>query len=657
MSERDVRDAGYIRGRPDRQDQLVGIADDIGNALGLAGMKVSRLNPATATVAKLRCDAEGPAGDEQFTVRAMRYVQDIRAALGWEEGQVFEFAPDPIVQRTSTGARIVQLQQLVYGVPVFQMVRTVVFAPNGRITMLKGDHAPIPQTFDTVPTVTAVAAVTAAGIHLASPEEEHLEPGAAPMVDLPPGWAPRGQVSFAMPSQPSVLDASPFLGSTPASLVAFYQGPATKLGWQIRLTAPATAQTVGTQWRLVVEAQSEGEPRILMCRQTSHTACAGDVFPRDPGRSPRTRVQFPLSPSTYRLPVRSRTFPNSWCTKDRTEGPNVRAYAEETGETVRGTDQGGTTVFTSATDLEQPVINAFYFCNVLHDFFELLGFDARAGNFESGSATATGAPGDPVLARTTNRPIAGLAYMVPRQDGQSPELGLGKHQPSDRHSALDLTVVAHEYAHGVMGRLVGGNAGEAALDAPQSAGLSEGFADFFALSYVNFNRGDEDELQVWGDWVSGQPGGMRRSPYDSHYPGRFGELGQPCYRERHDIGELWCAALMELLRRWEAALGRDKAYRYCWQAVMDSFKMFNEAPSLLDARNALEEALEHLGDAQGQTPADDGDSVTLTAEEHAEAMQMFETVFAHFGMGHGATTNGPSLEHVVPSTRLSPRRP
>jgi extracellular elastinolytic metalloproteinase len=643
IREVDTRDATFIRGEPELQDEIVAVAREVSDTLGMQGLEVKRLNPATATVAELRCLGPAPPGArEHFSLDAQAYVQAISAALGSGPDDVVDFAPDPVVQRTSTGAVIVHLHQVYRGVPVFRMTRTVTFAPDGRVTRVKGNHAPLPPTLDIVPVADAVRAVQAAGLFVAQPDEQ----GQAAEPPLPEGWTPTVVAAFALPSQPTVLDAAPFVGLTPTQLVLFYQGPTVRLGWQTQLNLPPTETSFGNQYAVVVAADRKG-PDVLFCRRSAHLIVEGEVFERDPVRTPRARIAFPLSPSAYRLPVRSPEFPRDWCYGDETEGRNVRAIHERTRQPARGSRAGGTVLFTSAADDDddQHVINAFYFCNYLHDFFELLGFDEAAGNFEVGSATATGGQGDPVLVMTHPRPVLGVAYMTPNPDGRSPRLGLGSHADSQRHSALDFTVVAHEYSHGVADRLVGGPGVSSALAMPQSAGFAEGIADFFALSIVNFGRPEgEGELQVIGDWVTDTAGGMRRHRYDGSYPATYGKLGSADYREPHDIGELWCASLMELIRRWSSRFGTDRSYPLCWRVVLDSLKVVNTPPSLLDARDALEEALDLLGDT-GE----------LDQEDLKAARRLFWETFARFGMGFGATTNGASLQGIVESTRLPPR--
>jgi extracellular elastinolytic metalloproteinase len=221
---------------------------------------------------------------------------------------------------------------------------------------------------------------------------------------------------------------------------------------------------------------------------------------------------------------------------------------------------------------------------------------------------------------------------------------LGFYRDTGKHTALDFTLVAHEYTHGVTSRLVGGAGDTVALAAPQSEGLGEGISDFFALSILNFRRrADQPELQVVGDWLTGTAGGLRCHPYDASYPGTYGMLGTVEYSKPHDIGELWCATMMELIRRWCDEFGRERAYPLGWRVVLDSLKRLSSAPSFLDARDGMEEELEGVRD-KGE----------LEETDHAAARRLLWEVFARFGMGFGATTDGARLQGIVESTQVPP---
>jgi extracellular elastinolytic metalloproteinase len=49
---------------------------------------------------------------------------------------------------------------------------------------------------------------------------------------------------------------------------------------------------------------------------------------------------------------------------------------------------------------QQKILNIFYFCNFMHDFLFMLGFDEEAGNFQIVNFSGKGTAGDAVLARS-----------------------------------------------------------------------------------------------------------------------------------------------------------------------------------------------------------------------------------------------------------------
>jgi extracellular elastinolytic metalloproteinase len=181
-------------------------------------------------------------------------------------------------------------------------------------------------------------------------------------------------------------------------------------------------------------------------------------------------------------------------------------------------------------------------------------------------------------------------------------------------------VVFHEFTHGVTNRLVGGPLNSRALDEPQSGGMGEGWGDYIACT-VN-------DSTVVGSWVVDEPGGIRRHAYDDDFPGGFGDIGTPEYREVHDIGEIWAATLLALNRR----LGKTLAL----QLVVDALKLSPANPSFLQMRDAILAALR----AKGQ-------SGQLTESEVRRRTAAAWEVFARFGMGVGASSIGASLTGVV----------
>ncbi|MEK6443845.1 M36 family metallopeptidase [Pseudonocardia sp. T1-2H] len=282
--------------------------------------------------------------------------------------------------------------------------------------------------------------------------------------------------------------------------------------------------------------------------------------------------------------------------------------------------RGGQVEFSGADAGPQRVVNLFYYCCLLHDLFYLLGFREADGNFQADTLSRGGVASDSVVATVFPGTVAATANMTTPKDGARPRLNVGIVEATGRHTALDATVVFHEYTHGVTSRLVGGPINTLSLTAAQSAGMSEGWSDFFACSIT--------EEPVIGAWVVDNPDGIRRHRYDADYPGSFGDLGTPEFATKHQIGELWCATLMEFARGTGTPLAL--------QVVVDSLKLAPANPSFLDARDAMLRALEGMR-ASGK----------LTAVAHAAARTALWTAFARFGMGPGASSDGARLDGLV----------
>ena len=176
-------------------------------------------------------------------------------------------------------------------------------------------------------------------------------------------------------------------------------------------------------------------------------------------------------------------------------------------------------------------------------------------------------------------------------DGTPPVMNMGLVTGTGRHTAFDSDVVFHEYTHGLTNRLVGGTRQGHTLDAPQSQGMGEGWSDFFALTIQNFFRAKagQPERIVVGPWVINNNAGIRSNPYDDSYPFTYGNVttfdrdpdtGLP---DEHQTGEIWCAALLMMVRRIRAALGNDiDGYRLGWQIVVDGLKL-NSSESVVPA--------------------------------------------------------------------------
>jgi extracellular elastinolytic metalloproteinase len=604
---------------------------------GNESVKLSGVNMFTGTPGNLKSE-NSPTATGSLIERALEHVNFTARAFGFAPGEPAEFVPDPKVQETSSGSAAVNLHQYYRGIPVFQMVRTVRFSPNKEITDTVGDNSSLPAGIDILPQMDVRSAVLTAARYVASPKEDETESRDGWGQSLRPtkldvsDFNPEILATFPMPSRPTVLNKGPFETEIPANLVIFDQGEKPRLGWYMAFTFPQHVEGY-----VVIVSCDDAPGEILFCKQTvQHVKAKGNVFEESPGRTPRSLTSFPRSIEDYHAKNNANLpadFPWDWVTADKTEGINVDAVLDDEGSSLNGSLEGAVLIFNPQNDSgnDQEVLNIFYFCNVMHDFFYMLGFNELSGNFQTDNFMRGGSKGDPVGSHAYNRTVRGTAYMSTPPDGQSPTMvmGLVRLQPKDRSTALDADVVFHEFTHGVTNRMVGGPMNNRALDADQSGSMGEGWSDYFALTFQNF--GKPNERVVTGDWAVARPSGIRMHPYDENYPGKFGDIGpNDPYNEVHNAGEIWCATLIHMNRLIGRALGsKEKGHQLGWQLVIDALKLTPSNPNFIQARNAILKALDDMRTAG-----------KLNDNDHKEVKKGTWTAFAKFGMGVNASSAG-----------------
>ncbi len=216
----------------------------------------------------------------------------------------------------------------------------------------------------------------------------------------------------------------------------------------------------------------------------------------------------------------------------------------------------------------------------------------------------------------------------------------------ERDSALDNSIVAHEYAHFMSSRLVGDSNG---LLNQQARSLGEGWSDFFALwMMVRESDGQVPSNNSWqGTWAigsharagttfsgAGNPAyylGIRRYPYSTNFAKnaltyKHLQLGQTLpavpgaptndNTEVHNAGEVWCSMLWEgyaaMLSARPFALAQERMLGY----LVASLKVTPVMPTFLEARDAF---------------------LSVVAAKDAQDLVLWTQAFAHRGMGFKAT--------------------
>ncbi|MBI1929646.1 M36 family metallopeptidase, partial [Candidatus Poribacteria bacterium] len=608
-----------------RETELHSLASGVSETLpGAHRVRIASFDAVTGNPAVVASES-APAERGNYIQRALDHLRSISGILGFAATQPAEFVADPHIQQASSGAVAVHLQQQYKGIPIFQAAETVRFSPDGTLKETAGSSVTVAQEVTVSPKLSVQDAVLKAAQHVAVPHPDERgatdsfgQPLPLTTVDLT-GFVPKIIATFPnKPDQPTVLEAGPFGDKIKASLIWFPMDSELRLAWEVIVTMP----NYDGQYRTMVDA-ANGE--ILYCRQlVLSVAARGNVY-RVNGASARQITDFPRPLADYGLPIPGGLpsgFPDDWVSVNSAAGNSVNTHLGDSGPTIQGTVQSGILTFNPADPVgdDQKVLNIFYLNCYMHDYFYLLGFKEADGNFQQDNFGRGGAPSDRVDARSYSGAVWGTASMGTPVDGSSPTMKMGLVTSTNRHTAFDSTVVFHEFMHGVTNRLVGGPMNVHALDADQSGGMGEGWGDYIACTINN--------TTVVGAWVVNQAGGIRVFPYDSNFPDHFGNLGTGRYTEVHNIGEIWCATLMEMNRKIGATLGV--------QLVVDALKLSPANPSFLDMRDSILSALDNKL-AAGQ----------LSSSAHATARSGIWTAFAKFGMGPGARSNGASLSGIA----------
>ncbi|MFD3218349.1 M36 family metallopeptidase [Bacillus sp. BR_7a] len=624
--------------------------NNLGNDTGNTTEK--RINPVTGSPALLELNNDTVDTESSFISRAIDAIKNNSSALGFSEGAILsgtEFIPDPAVIKTSTNNSIVHLYQIYRGIPVFQMFRTCRFSADGKLEDITGDSVNISEEINLIPVIGVESAMNAAINYLSTNlnmtgDETDAWGQLLPKVNIDISkFIPKVLVEFPTASRYTVLEKGEFGDVIPAHLVIFHQNPKSRLAWKFIITLENSLQ-----YEMIVGADEDSPGEILYCiASSSHMKAQGRVYESNGGENPKL-ISFPKSITDY--PVKPiidlpNNFPGDWVDETKTLGNNA--------DTTICNSDISTTECRQATYLEgevvngivkfepsnsekddQNILNAFYFCNLMHDFFYMLGFDEKSGNFQKRNTSGFGLPGDSVKVNVFNKAVYGTANMFTPIDGKSPVLNLGIVESTNRHTALDADVVIHEYVHGVTTRLVGGIINPSAMRLPQSSGMGEGYSDYFALTIQNINR--NEEKVVTGSWVTGEPIGIRMYKYDDDFPDNFGNIGKGRYSEVHNIGEIWCATLMYLNRRIVEELGKVEGYNLMWRIVVDSLKLCPANPSFLDARAAMIKVLKNLRTSN-----------QLSEVNFKTINKLAWQTFCKFGMGPNAKSAGASLRGIV----------
>ncbi|HEX5218090.1 MAG TPA: M36 family metallopeptidase [Verrucomicrobiae bacterium] len=475
-----------------------------------------------------------------------------------------------------------------------------------------------------------------------------------------------------------------------------------RMCWRVVLTG----RTSGKLFQVLVDA-ANGEVLVRHCWTKNAVEATYLVFDKDsaapllPGWSTPSTTQAPVTTQVNLTltALSANASPAGWVNTNpaifgltnTTFGNNIDAYLDWTNASPAygsanvlvprplGVLTNGRVEFTGpsfAVDFNQhptnspnrdvAVVNAFYWCNWMHDVLYELGFTEAAGNFQYDNWGRGGTDGDPVLMHvqtsigsargggiTSNSPL----------DGQPGDLWITLWGGIEgrRDGVLDTTIILHEYTHFLTQRLVGGGSG---ISEFQTLGLSEGWSDFFALSLLSSPEDDVHGCYQLGGFASYHHNGSfeqnyyfggRAYPYSTDllknpmtlnglelvqndYPHPSVPLS-PLYmpgnfriNEEHTHALIWAGALWDARANLIQKIGFSSGNWSMLELTTDAMKLGPPNPTFLQARDFV--LLANL--------------YTNAAQHHLELW----TAFAKRGMGYTALVTEGTNDFPEPPTVL-----
>jgi uncharacterized repeat protein (TIGR01451 family) len=273
------------------------------------------------------------------------------------------------------------------------------------------------------------------------------------------------------------------------------------------------------------------------------------------------------------------------------------------------------------------VTNLFFWANRYHDRLYQLGFTEQARNFQKDNFTRGGVANDAISLEVQDTARPDMPNFTVYMDGEQPrcQMSIFNAPTPKRDSGLDADLFLHEFTHGVSRRLHGNATG---LMFAQGKGMGEGWSDFYArcllssasenvdavyavaaYSSLNFSSLGTDNyyygLRRFPYAVKKTVGGMDNKPHNpltlkdvdpaqlvdtdgAYQPNPIGfSEGVKAASEPHNVGEIWCMALLEVRARIIKRMGYLDGNQRILQIVTNAMKMDPADPTLLDGRDTI----------------------------------------------------------------------
>ncbi|KAF2711882.1 extracellular metallo proteinase MEP [Pleomassaria siparia CBS 279.74] len=398
--------------------------------------------------------------------------------------------------------------------------------------------------------------------------------------------------------------------------------------------------------------------------RSSHSFGSNDSSPwgnSDPSEGPRVLITNPVLASSSEFGWHANGT-EQWHT---TVGNNVWAQYDRNGSTDMSKLADAERPYPTNNDMkfefpldlnakypsewiDAAVTQVFYTANMFHDLLYLLGFDEKAGNFEFNDNNAGGIGGDFVVAHIQVDEASDNAFFLTPPDGTNGvmTMGLWTNNGVVRDSSFDNSIVIHELTHGLSNRLTGGLKNGKCLNTVESAGMGEGWGDFFAQA-IRLKPGDtRDTDYAMGEWAANDPAGIRSHLYSTNMetnPLVYTDVDKAAKQE-HTIGTVWASILYEVLWNLIDKHGKnDNSFPDISQGCIPSDGRFLAMNLVMDGM-AIQPCNPNFVSAR--TAIIDADKALTGGENACELWK----AFAKRGLGKGAIfdSDGRTNSFLVP---------
>ncbi|KAJ3244413.1 Fungalysin/Thermolysin Extracellular metalloproteinase 5 [Chytriomyces hyalinus] len=452
---------------------------------------------------------------------------------------------------TNGGTHHVHFVQLVDGIEVTNGVANVNLTPDGKPYSVYSSFVP------TTTTSSFVASAKSAGISVDVAVLKFAQSK---------GLATADRLTVKQDGSKYVVSGAPFANQDIQASKKIYQKGSTLIPcWDLSVD-------LGYTWLNAFVSIATGE--IVGVSDWSSDFSDASYLAVDPHKQAPTNSQL----VTLKNPWNLNASPNGWHVIKGTErkdlyGNNVAAASNPNGLSSQTNAQvlalsrpssdsltfdyqvDNTKDAMNPTNINGAVTNMFVASNIIHDFFYNYGFTENAANFQFDNLGKGGKEGDGVLATcqdryNTDSNSRNNANFLTPADGTSGRMRMYVFDVTNptRDGAYDNGIVYHEMGHGLSNRLTGGGSNPNCLSSSQSGGMGEGWSDLWAVVLTLPATATRNTDIDMGRYVLGGDKGIRTYPYSTSLttnPHKYSELKSTS--EVHDVGEIWCTMLYEVL--------------------------------------------------------------------------------------------------------------